>query len=67
MGVADAMKEKFKDQLNLQIYAADSKEASGYNLKSSTAVYVNQELVSLDVFTSKEKMENYLNQISSSS
>ena len=54
------MQEIFKDGLELQIHRADSQEALPYNLRSSTNVFVNDELVPLDVATSDTAMENYL-------
>ena len=57
------MQEIFKDRLELQIHHADSPEALPYNLRSSTNVFVNDELVPLDVATSDMAMENYLNAI----
>jgi hypothetical protein len=59
--VARAMQERFKDQLDLHIHTTDSLEAAPYSLKGSTNLFVNQEWVPLDVATSKEKMETYLN------
>ena len=57
------MQEIFKDRLELQIHRTDSPEALPYNLRSSTNVFVNDELVPLDVATSDTAMENYLNAI----
>ena len=57
------MQEIFKDALELQIHLADSPEALPYNLRSSTNVFVNDELVPLDVETSDTAMENYLTAI----
>jgi hypothetical protein len=59
--VAKIMQERFKDQLDLHIHTTDSPEAATYSLKGSTNLFVNQEWVPLDVATSKEKMEAYLN------
>ena len=49
--------------MELQIHRTDSPEALPYNLRSSTNVFVNDELVPLDVATSDTAMENYLNAI----
>ena len=57
------MQEIFKEALELQIHRTDSPEALPYNLRSSTNVFVNDELVPLDVATSDTAMENYLNVI----
>jgi len=54
------MKDIFKDKLELHIHRADSPEAIPYNLKSSTNLFVNDELVPLDVATSEAAMEKYL-------
>ena len=57
------MQEIFKEALELQIHRTDSPKALPYNLRSSTNVFVNDELVPLDVATSDTAMENYLNAI----
>nr|WP_319586536.1 hypothetical protein [uncultured Desulfobulbus sp.] len=57
------MQEIFKDGLELQIHRADSPEALPYNLRSSTNVFVNDELVPLDVATSDTAMKSYLTAI----
>jgi hypothetical protein len=61
IGVADAMKKKFGEKLGISIFTTDSEEAKAYELKTSTTVFVNQEQIPLDVATSAEKMENFLN------
>ncbi len=62
-GVANAMKEKFDDQLDLKIMLNDSEEAINYSLKGSTSVFVDGEWIPMDVATSKENMESYLKRI----
>jgi hypothetical protein len=62
-GVANAMKVKFDDQLDLKILLNESEEAKNYSLKGSTSVFVDGEWVSIDVATSKENMESYLERI----
>ncbi len=57
------MQEICKEALELQIHRTDSPEALPYNLRSSTNVFVNDELVPLDVATSDTAMENYLTAI----
>lgn len=59
-GVARKMEEIFKNELELHIYRADSPEAIPYNLRSSTNVFINDELVPLDVATSETEMEKYI-------
>jgi len=44
----------------LAIHLVDSEEADKYELRGSTTVFINDELVPLDVATSAEKMEAYL-------
>jgi len=54
------MQEIFKEQLELHVHRTDSPEALPYNLRSSTNVFVNDELVPLDVATSEAAMEQYI-------
>ncbi len=61
--MAKAMQERFRDRLDLKIHTTNSPEAATYPLKGATNVFVNQEWVALDVATSTEKMEDYLNKI----
>ena len=60
IGVAKAMKEKFDDRINLNIYTNDSEEAKGYTILSSTNVYVNDQLVSPEIALDKKRMLEYL-------
>ena len=64
IGVADAMKKKFGEKIEVNIFTNDSEQAKAYKLKASTTVFVNQEQVPLDIATSEEKMENFLNNCS---
>jgi hypothetical protein len=50
----------YKDTLDLQIYRTDSMEAVPYKLRSSTNLFINDELVPLDVATSETALEKYL-------
>lgn len=59
-GVAKEMKTIFCDQVDVEVLLNDSALAQQYTLKGSTNVFVNEELVPLDVATSKENMEGYL-------
>lgn len=61
--MAKAMQERFGDKLSLEIHTVNSPEAAAHTLKGATNVFVNQEWVALDVATSTEKMEEYLNTI----
>ena len=54
------MQAIFKDKLELRIHKTDSAEAIPYNLRSSTNVFINDELVPLDVVTSETEMEKYI-------
>jgi len=58
--MAKKMKEKFGDQLNVGVYLNDSEEAKSYDLKASTSVFVNDELISLDIALNDEKMTSFL-------
>lgn len=58
--MANKMKDIFKDKLELHIHRADSPEAIPFNLRSSTNVFINDELVPLDVATSEIEMEKYI-------
>ena len=60
IGVAKAMKENFKEKLDLKIHTKDSEEAKAYDLRGATTVFVNQEQATRDIITSKEKMEDFL-------
>ena len=61
--MAKAMQEIFKDRLDLRTYITDAPEALPYTLKGSTALFVNQQWVPLDVATSKDKMREYLDNL----
>lgn len=54
------MQEIFQDKLTLQIHRTDSPEALPYNLRSSTNVFINDELIPLDIATSATSMEKYI-------
>ena len=54
------MKEILQDKLNLRILKSDSPEALAYSLRSATSVFVNEELVPLDIATSATAMEHYI-------
>jgi len=59
-GVAQKMQEIFKDALELHIHRADSPEALSYSLRSSTNVFINEELVPLEVALDTTAMEKYI-------
>jgi hypothetical protein len=54
------MQDIFKDKLELHVYRTDSPEALPYNLRSSTNVFINEELVPLDVALDTAAMEQYI-------
>jgi hypothetical protein len=60
IGVAMEMKEKYGERLELKIYTTDSKEAEGYDFRSSTNVLFEKEIVPLDIATDKNKMDSFL-------
>ena len=62
MDVAEKVKEKYGDKLDLNIFTSDSEEARKYNFKSATNVLLDEETVPLDVATDQSKMEQYLEQ-----
>ena len=59
-GVAKKMQNIFKDKLELQVHRTDSPEALSYNPRSSTNVFINDELVPLDVAIDAISMEKYI-------
>ncbi len=54
------MKDRFGDQIDLQVHLTDSKEAEQYELKGSTSVFIENEWVPLDIAVSEEKMFHHL-------
>lgn len=60
MGVANEMKEKFGEKLDVKMLTTDSEEAKGYTFMSSTNVLFENEWVPLEVATDKSKMETFL-------
>lgn len=62
MGVADSMKSKYGDKLDVRMYTVDSPEASEYvsQFKSSTNVMLDNEWIPIDTATDKDKMDELL-------
>ena len=60
IGVAEDMKKKYGNRLELKIYTTDSKEAEPYNFRSSTNVLFDKEYVPVDIATDKNKMDAFL-------
>ena len=60
IGVANEMKAKYADRLDLRIYTIDSKEAEPYHFRSSTNVIFEKEYVPVDIATDRSKMDAFL-------
>ena len=58
--MAEQIKEKMADAINLRIITNDSMEAMKHKLRSSTSVFVNGEQLPLETALSPEKLEEYL-------
>ena len=54
------MKEKFKDEIDLEIHTTSSEAAKGYIFRGSTTVFLDNEQVPLQVATDPGAMEAYL-------
>jgi hypothetical protein len=61
--IAEAMKEKFGAELELNILKNDSEKARDYTLLASTSVFVNDKFVPLSVALDKEAISNYLEKL----
>ncbi len=57
IGIAEELKEKFGDKLDLHIHTTDSPEALKYNFRSSTNVLIEEELVPLQVALNADELE----------
>jgi hypothetical protein len=60
IGVAERMKEKYGDTLDLKIHKTDSEEAKPFNFRSATNVVVDNKIIPLDVATDEKSMEEFL-------
>jgi len=58
--VAEQVKEKMGNAINLKIFTNDSMEAMNYKIRSATSVYVNGEQLPLETALSAEKLEEHL-------
>jgi hypothetical protein len=58
--VAEKIKEKMGDAINLSIFTIGSMEAMKYKIRSDTTVFVNGEQLPLETALSAEKLEKYL-------
>ena len=54
------MQEIFQEKLDLHIHRTDAPEALPYNLRSSTNVFINDELVPLEVALDGTAMTEYI-------
>jgi len=63
IGIANKMKEKFGDKIELNIYQNDAEESKGYTLLSSTNVFINDQLVSRDIALNEGSMIDFLNEV----
>jgi hypothetical protein len=61
-GVANKMKAHFGETIDVAIHLIDFPEAANYDLRGSTTVFLDNEWVSLDVATSADRMQEYLEQ-----
>jgi hypothetical protein len=54
------MKEIFEEGLDLKIYPSDSEPAKQYGVRASTAVFVDGQMIPLDIALSEGEMERFL-------
>jgi len=60
IGVAEEMKKKCGEKLELKIYPIDSEETKPFNFKSSTNVLFQNESVPSDIATDSKKRDVFL-------
>jgi len=60
IGVAEAMKKKYGEKLELRIYTTGSEEAKPFDFKSSTNVLFKRQPVPIDIATDSQKMDVFL-------
>ena len=61
-GVADRMKARFDEEIDVAIHLIDSPEAANHVLRASTTVFLNDAWVPLDIATSAGRMQKYIEQ-----
>jgi len=61
-GVAGKMKTHFGEAIDVAIHLVDSPEAANYELRGSTTIFLNGKWVPLDIATSADKMQKYIEQ-----
>ncbi len=62
LDVAKKIKNNFRDKVDLSIYTLDSEEAKKYEIRGSTAVFVDGSPVSIKTAISYERFESFLNE-----
>jgi hypothetical protein len=62
IGIAEEMKKKYGNKLEVKINTTDSAEAMLYNFKSSTNVLFQKEFVPIEIATDSKKMDAFLAQ-----
>lgn len=62
IGVANAMKEKYGDNLEVEILTTDSPRALQYKFRSATNVLFNGEIVPVEIAVDSIKMVKYLSE-----
>ena len=58
--MAEKIKERMGDAVNLGVFTNGSMEAMKYKIRSATTVFVNGEQLPLETALSVEKMESYI-------
>jgi len=62
IGVAQEMKKKYGNKLELKIHTTDSPEAMHHNFKSSTNFIFQKEFIPIEIATDSKKMDVFLSQ-----
>ncbi len=62
IGIAEEMKNIFKEKIELNVYTTDSPEAQEYTFRSSTNVLFEGDFVPLDTALDARKMETFLSE-----
>jgi hypothetical protein len=62
IGVAQKMKNIFKDTIDLTIHTYDAVASEPFKIKKSVNIFVDGESVPIKIAISNEKMEAYLNE-----
>jgi len=62
IGIAEEMKDMFGEKINLSIYTTDSEESRKYNIRSSTNVLFEGEMIPLETALDKNRMKGFLSE-----